>query len=121
MKTKEITKIVKEDGTVYLEQCFVANTALSRMVGLLAHKSLGPSEGLWIEPCTSIHTLFMKFAIDAVFLDRKGKVIGIYHSLRPWRLSWFHPFAIGVIEAPAGHSKRNDLKVGEVLKICRFS
>ncbi|MBO0702603.1 MAG: DUF192 domain-containing protein, partial [Candidatus Dormibacteraeota bacterium] len=59
---------------------------LGRGVGLLGRDALEPGTGLWIHPCKSIHTFGMRFSIDAVFLDRRHRVVRVVAGLRPWRM-----------------------------------
>lgn len=106
---------------VLFSQCEITESALERMRGLLPKSSLGVNDALWITPCTSIHMFFMRFAIDAAFLDRNGKVIALYENLKPWRLSWMHPRAAGVLEVQAGALARHGVKKGEVLSLCHSS
>ena len=64
----------------------VAETIFQRMRGLLGRDSLATGKGLLILKCNAIHTCFMRFAIDATFLDGKGQVVKIVRNIRPWRL-----------------------------------
>jgi len=64
----------------------VARTFAQRVKGLIGRDGLGPNEGLLIPRCNCIHTCFMRFAIDATFLDRRGKVVKVVRNVRPWRL-----------------------------------
>ena len=64
----------------------VARSFFDRLRGLIGVKSLATDEGLLIERCNCIHTLFMRFPIDATFLDRNGNVVKIVRNIRPWRL-----------------------------------
>ena len=92
-----------------------ADTFSSRLFGLIPRKTLGPEEGLWLDPCAMIHTCFMSFPIDAVFLDAGLKVVKIVPSLRPWRFSpWVHE-AQSVLEFPAG-SASSVLAEGDLLE-----
>jgi uncharacterized membrane protein (UPF0127 family) len=111
--------IKRKDGSVVIHRCRITTNAFERMYGLLPKSSLAPDEALWIQPTTSIHTFFMRFAIDVAFLDRSGKVIRVYHCLKPWRHSRIHFFAAGAIEAAAG--ALSDLREGEELVICPSS
>src|ERR1039458_8206457 len=61
-------------GTVLGDAITLADTSALRRTGLLKHDHLDPGTGLWIVPCESVHTFFMKFAIDLVYVDRKHKV-----------------------------------------------
>src|SRR5215207_4523882 len=63
----------------------VADTRRTRMKGLLGRRSLEPGEGLLLQPAGSVHTAFMRFAIDVVFLDRDLRVLRVAASVRPWR------------------------------------
>jgi uncharacterized membrane protein (UPF0127 family) len=79
-----------------------ADSFLTRLVGLLGRRSLARDEGLWIEPCDSVHTFFMRFPIDVAFVDRKGTVIRRIDSLRPWRATRIHANARACVELAAG-------------------
>ena len=63
----------------------VAESALERMRGLIGRDRLGRGKGMLIMKCNCIHTLFMRFPIDATFLDRKGNVVKKVCNIRPWR------------------------------------
>lgn len=91
----------------------VARSLEARMVGLLRHASLPAGEGLVLTACRSIHTAFMRFAIDAVFVDAQGTVVGIWHALPPWRVTPLVWRAQDVIELPAGTAQRAGLAVGD--------
>jgi uncharacterized membrane protein (UPF0127 family) len=80
------TAVTREDGSVLCARCKVAATPLSRMQGLLGRASLEPDEGIFLKPAGSIHMLFMRFAIDAVFLDRELRVLAV-QTVRPWRFA----------------------------------
>jgi uncharacterized membrane protein (UPF0127 family) len=67
-------------------KALVASKFFQRAKGLIGRSSLPRGEGLLIERCNAIHTFFMKFPIDAVFLDRHGRVVRIVRAIRPWRL-----------------------------------
>lgn len=64
----------------------VARTFWQRVIGLMGRKSMPEGEGLLILKCNSIHTCFMRFAIDATFLDRDDNVVKVVRNIRPWRL-----------------------------------
>lgn len=88
-------------GIVIGDAIGLAQTSQQRTVGLLKHKELRPGEGLWIVPCEGVHTFFMKFAIDLVYIDRRNVVRKIVPNVAPWRLSLCLP-AHSIIELPAG-------------------
>ncbi|MBI4060903.1 MAG: DUF192 domain-containing protein [Elusimicrobia bacterium] len=79
-----------------------ADTPASRSRGLLGRASLAADEGLWIVPCPMIHTFFMKFPIDVLFLDSALRVVRVVENLRPWRLSPWVLSARSVLELKGG-------------------
>ena len=93
-----------------------ANTFLARSRGLLGKDGLAPGEGLWICPCGSIHSLGMRFDIDALFLDRNLKVVGRYDRFRRNRISKVFWNARGVLELPAGTIERTGTEVGDEIQ-----
>lgn len=101
--------------------CLVTENAWERMCGLLPRSSLAPSEGLWLRPCNSVHTFFMRFTMDAAFIDKAGKVVAIYDSMKPWRHSWIHLRAVSVLETAGGVLRSAGVKEGEVLELCLSS
>ena len=80
----------------------IADTFLSRAVGLLGRKTLPPGHGLLIRPCASIHTAFMRFPIDVAFLDRQGRVVKVIRNLPPWRMASGGRSACAVLETLGG-------------------
>ena len=93
-----------------------ARTFLSRSMGLLRTDGLGAGEGLWISPCGSIHSFGMRFAFDALFLDRDLTVVGLYDRFRRNRISRVYWSARGVLELPAGTIERTGTEVGDEIK-----
>ena len=94
----------------------VADTSAKRRVGLLKHERLAPGDGLWIVPCESVHTFFMKFPIDLVYLDKKRKVKKVRHAVPAWRLSACLT-AHSILELPAGTAEQTGTRVGDELEI----
>ncbi|MCC7364003.1 MAG: DUF192 domain-containing protein [Dehalococcoidia bacterium] len=80
----------------------MADNPWTRFRGLMLRGTLAPGEGLRIEPCASIHMMFMRFAIDAVFYDREGRVTAVASRVRPWLGIAGKRGSRGVIELPAG-------------------
>ena len=88
-------------GTVLVARVEIAGTGGSRSKGLLGRDGLLPGEGLWITPCESVHTFFMRFAIDLVYLDREFCVKKVRSNVGPWRMSACLT-AHSVLELPVG-------------------
>jgi len=97
----------------------VADTSEKRRVGLLKHERLEPGGGLWISPCESVHTFFMKFAIDLVYLDRKRKVRKIRQAVPAWRMSICFS-AHSVLELPAGTLDETGTCAGDELEFEKY-
>jgi uncharacterized membrane protein (UPF0127 family) len=104
----------REDGTIVCERCVLADTALARMRGLLGRRELPSGEGILLKPASSVHMAFMRFPIDAVFLDRDLRVMKVASDLRPWRAAGSRG-AKAVLEIPAGEAGRRGLTVGDRL------
>lgn len=92
-----------------------ANTASTRNKGLLGRTGLPDGGGLWIVPCESVHTFFMKFPIDLVYIDRNKKVKKVRNSVGPWRLSACFS-AHSILELPAGAASRAETRRGDQLE-----
>jgi uncharacterized membrane protein (UPF0127 family) len=86
------------------------------MRGLLGRRELPSGEGILLKPASSIHMAFMRFAIDAVFLDRELRVVKVAADVKPWRAAAARG-AKSVLEIPAGEAARRGLKVGDRLLV----
>ena len=116
---KESLKVVVRNqtrNTVLADAAEVADTSEKRRIGLLKHDRLDPGKGLWIVPCESVHSFFMKFAIDLVYLDRNKKVRKVRHRMVPWRLSACL-FAHSILELPAGVVAASGTQAGDQLEM----
>jgi len=94
--------VLVSDGKELAADVTIALSLPARMRGLLGRSSLSAGEGLLIRPCKGIHTFFMKFPIDVVFLDRDNRILALNHSLPPYRITRIYPRAVSVLELPAG-------------------
>ncbi|MBI4677785.1 MAG: DUF192 domain-containing protein [Elusimicrobia bacterium] len=102
-------------GRVIAARVIKAESLRDRMRGLLGRDSMAADEGLWIAPCPQIHTFFMRFAIDVVFLDRELRVVRVAEDLGPWRLCPWLPWdlsAHSVLELKGGVLK-GSVRVGD--------
>jgi uncharacterized membrane protein (UPF0127 family) len=102
-------------GTVLATSLEVAKSASKRNKGLLGRKGLAAGEGLWIIPCESVHTFFMQFSIDLVYLDRMNTVRKVRESVPPWRLSACLS-AHSILELPAGTTRETQTESGDILE-----
>ena len=102
---------------IVLKDLKSATTFWQRFIGLMGQKDLPADSGLWISNCTSIHTCFMNFSIDCVFLDQQLKIKSLKENIKPWRMTAPVFGASSVVEVPAGFIRSAGLNVGEVLNV----
>jgi uncharacterized protein len=105
-------RLETENGRVVCEELHLADGPLSRARGLLGRSALPQGEGLLLRPASSIHTAFMRFPIDAVFLDRDLRVLRVVANVRPWRAAGCRG-ARAVLELSAGESERRGVRPGD--------
>jgi uncharacterized membrane protein (UPF0127 family) len=79
-------RLMVKDKEIAKKVC-VANSFASRCLGLMGRKSMAAEECLWIHSCNQIHTHFMRFAIDVIFVDANMKVLKIKSHIKPWRFT----------------------------------
>jgi uncharacterized membrane protein (UPF0127 family) len=91
----------------------LADSSWSRAVGLLRHKSLAPGAGLWIRPCSGVHTFGMSFTIDVVGLDKHLRVVRLWNALRPNRMTALVPAVRSVLELASGTIAACQLALGD--------
>ena len=95
-------------------RCRVATSFLSRFLGLMGRAQLPPGNGLLLPGTSSVHTHFMRFPIDVVFLDSERRIVSVVKALRPWRLAKAKG-ATSVLELAAGECQHLELAEGDVL------
>ncbi|MBZ5543068.1 MAG: DUF192 domain-containing protein [Acidobacteriia bacterium] len=120
----------KDDGTVFVfnktKQTFlayrvnIADSILTRLIGLLGKRSLGPDSGLWIFPSRGIHTLGMLFDIDVVFLDKDLRVVALRELVHPFSMTSLYFNAESVLELPAHTIFKSRTEVGDELMLSRL-
>jgi uncharacterized protein len=113
---RRVTAVTRANGDVVCEQCLVADSPLARMRGLLGRSDLARTEGVLLRPAGSIHTYFMRFAIDVVFLDRELRVVKVAEHVRPWN-AVRRKGAKAVLELRSGEITRRRVRVGDVLQM----
>lgn len=96
----------------------VADTHFQRLRGLMGPNSALPNgSGLWIKPCHGVHTMFMRYPIDVVYLDEQHRVLRIEDNVRPWRLTAVLVEAASVLELPAHTAFNSGTQPGDLLEI----
>ena len=110
--------INERTGSVVADHLIGAFDSKTRRTGLLAHESFPTGSAMIIAPTSAIHTFFMKFAIDVLFVSKEGEVLKACKALRPWRMaaSWG---AYGVIELAAGATAWSGVQQGDSLAVVR--
>jgi len=104
------------DGRIVAVTLIPAFDRSARNKGLLGRRSLEEGSAMILAPCSSVHTFFMKFPIDILFVARDGRVVKMCERCRPWRLA-LRPGAFAVIELPAGALEPSGTRVGDRLEI----
>jgi uncharacterized protein len=104
-------------GTVLGEQIAIADSMISRFVGLLGTRSLAQGSGLLIYPSQGVHTLGMAFPIDVIFLDRDYRVLEFRECLKPFRMTSVNWHAASVLELPVSSIKDSLTQVGDQFEI----
>lgn len=113
-----MAKLMRETNKqIVIEKLETATSFFSRLRGLLGHEPLEMNEGLWISPCNSIHTFFMSFTIDCVFLNYDGAVVALRSRVKPYRMVAPIFAASSVVELSAGAIEKNQIVLGERLHV----
>jgi hypothetical protein len=105
------------NNAVLADKARMADTFWGRLLGLLNRRSLEKGEALILRPSNSVHSLFMRFTIDILFLDKKDKVIAILSSFRPFRFSPIYFNAHLTIELPENTLRLTQTQLGDIIKI----
>lgn len=111
-------KLVKSNNNeVICDNLLIADSFFRRFKGLMFTKNLPYYQGLYIKPCNSIHTFFMNYSIDVLYVDKNHKILAINEEFEPGRIGPYVKGAKAVIELPAGKVKERELNVGQALLI----
>jgi uncharacterized protein len=100
-------------GTLIGNRIEVADSSLTRLVGLLGRRGVDAGAGLWIKPSSGVHTVFMRFPIDVIGLDKDRRVIKLWNNLVPWRVTSVSTQLRSVIELTAGRIAECGVQVGD--------
>lgn len=98
------------------KKAIVADGFFDRLMGLMFKTEMKDFDGLLILGSNSIHTCFMRFNIDVLFLNKENKVIKIFENMKPWSFTWIYLKAIKVLELPGG-TINHQVKVGDHLEL----
>jgi uncharacterized membrane protein (UPF0127 family) len=110
------TRVLRDDGSVVCERCVVADGMFTRMRGLLGRRDLPEGEGILLRPASSVHTAFMQFPIDVVFVDRDLVVLKVVPELGAWRAAACRG-AKATFELAAGEAARRGVETGTRLSL----
>jgi uncharacterized membrane protein (UPF0127 family) len=114
-------QVVNRTRETVLATCMeVADSASKRKKGLLGREGLAPGGGVWICPCEAVHTFWMRFSIDLVYLDHKKRVRKLRCGVPPWRLSGCL-LAHSVLELPPGTIRNTQTQSGDTLEFSNAS
>lgn len=112
-----LIKVINQtQNTVLAEYAQVAQTFTTRAKGLLGKKYLQEGSGLLIKPCKQIHSIGMKFNLDAVFIAKDNTVCHLHHDMKPGHISAYINQALYVLEMPAGRIQESGTCVGDVIE-----
>jgi len=111
----------ERDGQELGSRIRVAGSFWQRFRGLMLADEPAAGEGLLLSPCNSIHMMFMKFAIDAVFLDASNRIVALYEGLQPWvGVSGWHRDVSSVLELKSGTIQKTGIRVSDILRMERI-
>ena len=116
----KVVALAAADGRVVCGQCMLADSVLTRARGLLGRRALKPHEGLLLRPANSVHTAFMRFPIDIVFLDADLNVLAVEEAVPPWRAK-ARRGARAVLELAAGEAARQGISEADKLQVVTTS
>ena len=102
--------------TVLAENMERADSFLARLRGLMGRAELPPGRGLLLEPCRSVHTCFMRFPIDVIFLNKEGEIVYLAVEMRPYNTTPYIKRAHRALELPAGTLSRSGSVLGDIVK-----
>ncbi|MFC3041559.1 DUF192 domain-containing protein [Virgibacillus xinjiangensis] len=114
---RNIRLINKETGEIIAREVRVADRFWSRLKGLMFTKNMQESTGLHITPCASIHTFFMNYSIDILYLNREKEIVGIEENLEKGKIGKRFKQVRSVIELPAGTIKNTSTAIGQTVAL----
>lgn len=94
----------------------MADSFFKRFKGLMFSKKLASNSGLLIYPCSAIHTFFMKYNIDVLYLDKNNIILAVDEELKPGKIGRYYKGAVAVVELPAGKAREQSISVGQAVE-----
>ncbi len=104
-------------GTTLATDAKMADTWLTRLVGLLNRDNLNAGEALILLPCRAVHTCFMRFGIDVLFISKHNRVVGMVENMVPYKFGKTYKEAYQVVELPVGSIEMTETEIGDEIKI----
>ncbi|HET7656783.1 MAG TPA: DUF192 domain-containing protein [Bacillales bacterium] len=104
------------NGQLLAENVRLARRFKDRLLGLMFTKCLPPGQALLLQPCRSIHTFFMNYSIDVLYLDSANRVAAVNENLRPGKLGKGLKNALAVVELPSGTISATKTEVGQTVR-----
>lgn len=114
MKRVMIKNISK--NIIITNDSYLANNFFTRLKGLMGKKNMD-YDALCIKPCKGVHTFFMRFNINIIYVDKKGRILKIIKNLKPWKVTKFIKESEYIIEIDSKKSKYMKIEVGDELEI----
>lgn len=104
-------------NTLLVENLEIADNIWTRFLGLMGRQNLPDGHGLWLEPCADIHSFFMRFLFDAVFVNKNGIVLYMKESMKPSGFTHWVKGGRAVLELPAGTIAKTNTQLGDTIVI----
>jgi len=116
LESIKIQHFQKDKEILILHDIEVAESFFSKLTGLIFKKNLKEGSGFLIENCNNIHTLWMRFPIDVLYLDEGGRILHMLYSVKPFRFTSSIKGAVKVLEIKSKAAAGLGLKVGDILR-----
>jgi uncharacterized protein len=108
-----------DTGAVLAERVEIASTFWKRLRGLMFTSGLAGGTGLYLQPCRSVHTFFMKYSIDVIHLDDSFRIVGLEHSIKPGQIGSSYHGTASIVELPEGMIVKTCTAVGQAVQFER--
>jgi uncharacterized protein len=107
----------KTSNTIIVQNVRIADSFFKRLKGLMFTKELSPESALYIYPCSAIHTFFMNYSIDVLYLDTNNTILAIDEDMKPGKVGKPVKNAVAVVELVGGKAKEAGVKVGQTVEL----